>query len=121
MINGHGYPKRHYDRDCHKASKLVHVCDVFDALRTRRPYRDAWESAKALSYLEERAGTEFEPEAATAFVAMMRKAESGIQLSPMPEAPGNATTIAGQPAADSTAQSAGTTSMPLGKPPEGAS
>ena len=121
MINGHGYPKRHYDRDCHKASKLVHVCDVFDALRTRRPYRDAWESAKALSYIEERAGTEFEPEAATAFVTMMRKAESGIQLSPMPEAPGNATPSVGQPAADSTAQSAVTTSMPLGKPPEGAS
>ena len=90
MINGHGYPKRHYDRDCHKASKLVHVCDVFDALRTRRPYREAWEATRALEYLEERAGTEFEPEAATAFVAMMRKAESGIQLSPMPEAPADA-------------------------------
>jgi putative nucleotidyltransferase with HDIG domain len=86
MINGHGYPKQHYDRDCHKASKLVHVCDVFDALRTRRPYRDAWESERVLTYLEERAGTEFEPEAATAFVAMMRKAESGIQRSPIPEA-----------------------------------
>jgi putative nucleotidyltransferase with HDIG domain len=86
MINGHGYPKQHYDRDCHKASKLVHVCDVFDALRTRRPYRDAWESERVLTYIEERAGTEFEPEAATAFVAMMRKAESGIQLSPIPDA-----------------------------------
>ena len=95
MINGHGYPKRHYDRDCHKASKLVHVCDVFDALRTRRPYRDAWESARALTYIEERAGTEFEPEAATAFVTMMRKAESGIQLSPMPEAAENAATPLG--------------------------
>jgi putative two-component system response regulator len=95
MINGHGYPKRHYDRDCHKASKLVHVCDVFDALRTRRPYRDAWESARTLIYIEERAGTEFEPEAATAFVAMMRKAESGIQLSPMPETAGNASAPVG--------------------------
>jgi putative nucleotidyltransferase with HDIG domain len=92
MINGHGYPKRHYARDCHKASKLVHVCDVFDALRTRRPYREAWESERALTYIEERAGTEFEPEAATAFVTMMRKAESGIQLSPMPEPAANADT-----------------------------
>ncbi|MEO7823363.1 MAG: HD domain-containing phosphohydrolase, partial [Gemmatimonadaceae bacterium] len=48
MINGHGYPKLHYPRDCHKASKLIHVCDVYDALRTRRPYRDAWESQKIL-------------------------------------------------------------------------
>jgi putative nucleotidyltransferase with HDIG domain len=92
MINGHGYPKRHYARDCHKASKLVHVCDVFDALRTRRPYREAWESERALTYIEERAGTEFEPEAATAFVTMMRKAENGIQLSPMPEPAANADT-----------------------------
>jgi putative nucleotidyltransferase with HDIG domain len=84
MINGQGYPRQHYRRDCHKASKLVHVCDVFDALRTRRPYRDAWESSRVLGYIEERAGTEFEPDAAAAFVAMMRKAEKGIQLSPMP-------------------------------------
>ena len=72
MINGHGYPVHHYRRDCHKASKLVHVCDVYDALRTRRPYRDAWEAERVLTYLEERAGTEFEPEAATAFVTLMR-------------------------------------------------
>lgn len=101
MINGHGYPKRHYDRDCHKASKVVHVCDVFDALRTRRPYRDAWETARVLTYIEERAGTEFEPEAATTFVAMMRKAESGIQLSPMPEAAGGTAAPVATPAPDS--------------------
>lgn len=83
MINGHGYPTCHYRRDCHKASKLVHVCDVYDALRTRRPYRDAWDAERVLTYLEERAGTEFEPEAALAFVRMMRKVENGIQRSPL--------------------------------------
>jgi putative nucleotidyltransferase with HDIG domain len=119
MINGHGYPKRHYDRDCHKASKLVHVCDVFDALRTRRPYREAWESTRALGYIEERAGTEFEPEAATAFVAMMRKAEGGIQLSPMPGALENAAATVVQGAAGSTAQQTATTSGPTGRNPEG--
>jgi putative nucleotidyltransferase with HDIG domain len=90
MINGHGYPACHYHRDCHKASKLVHVCDVYDALRTRRPYRDAWESERVLKYIEERAGTEFEPEAANAFVGMMRKVEGGIQRSEMPSANGAA-------------------------------
>jgi putative nucleotidyltransferase with HDIG domain len=119
MINGHGYPKRHYDRDCHKASKLVHVCDVFDALRTRRPYRDAWESERALTYIEERAGTEFEPEAATAFVTMMRKAESGIQLSPMPEATESAVTVPSNGAIDAAPRQTATTSAPLGKNPEG--
>ena len=83
MINGQGYPTRHYHRPCHKASNLVHVCDVYDALRTKRPYRDAWEAQRVLTYIEERAGTEFEPEIANHFVKMMRKLESGIQLSPL--------------------------------------
>jgi putative two-component system response regulator len=97
MINGQGYPQHHYRRDCHKASKLVHVCDVFDALRTRRPYRDAWESQRVLTYIEERAGTEFEPAAATAFIAMMRKVEQGIQLSPIPATNGTAAATAPAP------------------------
>jgi putative nucleotidyltransferase with HDIG domain len=111
MINGHGYPTCHYRRDCHKASKLVHVCDVYDALRTKRPYRDAWEAERVLTYVEERAGTEFEPEAASAFVRMMRKAEHGIQMSPLP--PTNGAT----PAGDGAAPPAGGTVPP--KPPEG--
>ena len=86
MINGLGYPTRHYHRGCHKASNLVHVCDVYDALRTRRPYRDSWESERVLTYIEERAGTEFEPDMATAFLKMMRKVEGGIQRSPVPPA-----------------------------------
>ena len=73
MLNGGGYPCLHYGRDCHRASRLVHVCDVYDALRTRRPYRDAWESERALEYLESRAGTEFDPDVARAFCAMMRQ------------------------------------------------
>ena len=72
MLDGGGYPKPHFGRCCHHASELVHVCDVYDALRTHRPYRAAWESAKALGYIEERAGTEFEPKVATAFVEMVR-------------------------------------------------
>lgn len=82
MINGQGYPQVQYCRSCHSASQLVHVCDVYDALRTRRPYREAWESEKTLSYIEERAGTEFEPEAARSFVAMMRHWDK--RVSPMP-------------------------------------
>ena len=52
---------RHAPRDTHYGSRLVHVCDVYDALRTRRPYRDAWESEEALQYIEQRAGLEFDP------------------------------------------------------------
>jgi putative nucleotidyltransferase with HDIG domain len=72
MLNGGGYPKFSYARDCHRASKLVHVCDVYDALRTDRPYRDAWPADKVLAYLEERSGIEFDGSIAHAFTRMMR-------------------------------------------------
>jgi len=75
MINGGGYPDRHFRCDCHKASTLVHVCDVYDALRTKRPYRDAWEPAATLAYIERGVGTEFDADVAKAFIAMMEKWE----------------------------------------------
>jgi putative nucleotidyltransferase with HDIG domain len=78
MINGGGYPVLHYARDCHHASKLVHVCDVYDALRTRRPYRDAWSFEKTLGYLQERSGLEFDTELTTAFIRMMRQWEPQV-------------------------------------------
>jgi putative nucleotidyltransferase with HDIG domain len=80
MLNGGGYPALHYGRECHRASRLVHVCDVYDALRTRRPYRDAWESERALSYIESRAGTEFDPDVAAAFCSMMRRLDRRLVI-----------------------------------------
>jgi putative nucleotidyltransferase with HDIG domain len=78
MIDGGGYPPLRYRRDCHYASRIIHVCDVYDALRTRRPYREAWEAPRVLAYIEERAGTEFDPTIAPAFVRMMHQWESRV-------------------------------------------
>src|SRR5438552_407723 len=80
MLNGDGYPTFQFRRDCHEGSKLVHVCDVYDALRTNRPYREAWPQSKTLSYIEDRAGTEFDPELAGAFVRMMRQFEPQVAV-----------------------------------------
>ncbi|MGH7530519.1 MAG: HD-GYP domain-containing protein, partial [Gemmatimonadales bacterium] len=95
MINGGGYPTRHYGLGCHPASNLVHVCDVFDALRTRRPYREAWGFEQALSYLEERRGLEFEADLVTAFVQMMRHWEPQVAVLPEPAPPGGVPTAPG--------------------------
>jgi putative nucleotidyltransferase with HDIG domain len=78
MIDGRGYPTLRYRRDCHYASRIIHVCDVYDALRTRRPYREAWEAPRVLAYIEERAGPEFDPTLAPAFVRMMQQWESRV-------------------------------------------
>ena len=80
MLNGDGYPKLKVRRDCHRASKLVHVCDVYDALRTNRPYREAWPQERALAYVEARAGTEFDAELAGAFLRMMRRWEPQVAV-----------------------------------------
>jgi putative nucleotidyltransferase with HDIG domain len=78
MHDGGGYPGLHYCRTCHTASRLAHVCDVYDALRTHRPYRAAWSSESVLAYIAERAGTEFDPGVAHAFVRMMRQWEPRV-------------------------------------------
>jgi len=79
MIDGGGYPRRRIARKCHCASTLVHVCDVYDALRTHRPYRVAWETSAVLDYIEQGAGTDFDPEIARTFVDLMRRMEDRIE------------------------------------------
>jgi putative two-component system response regulator len=53
---------------------------VYDALRTRRPYREAWESERALEYIESRAGTEFDPDVVRPFISMMRQLDRRLVI-----------------------------------------
>ncbi|HSU94668.1 MAG TPA: HD domain-containing phosphohydrolase [Gemmatimonadaceae bacterium] len=78
LPGGQGYPTPHFERECHYASKLVQVCDCYDALRTRRFHRGAWTPESALRYVEDKAGTVFDAEIAKAFVTMMRRWERRI-------------------------------------------
>jgi len=81
-LDGGGYPKLHDARGAQYASRIVHVCDVYDALRTTRPYRHAWESERTMAYISERSGDEFDSEIARSFIAMMRKWDSQVALIP---------------------------------------
>ena len=65
-----GYPGFAFPRTTHYASRIVHVCDIYDALCSRRPYRDAWSREKALALIQSVAGTELDPAIAAAFVKM---------------------------------------------------
>ena len=80
MLNGEGYPRPHLARSTHSASEVVHICDVFDALRTDRPYREAWPLADVLLYLENNTGTMFAQELVRPFVTMIRKNEAAVAV-----------------------------------------
>jgi putative nucleotidyltransferase with HDIG domain len=77
-MNGSGYPSFDYPRQCHQASNLVHVCDVYDALRTDRPYRDAWSRDRVMDFIRQKAGEEFDPDLAGAFLRMLEQWETRI-------------------------------------------
>ncbi|MEP6690293.1 MAG: HD domain-containing phosphohydrolase [Gemmatimonadaceae bacterium] len=77
--DGTGYPQARVPRTPHYASRLIRVCDVYDALRTERPFRPAWASETALYYIELYAGTEFDPDVAQTFCGMLRKVERQLK------------------------------------------
>ena len=46
------------------------MVDVYDALRSDRPYRAAWPEEKVREYIREQAGKHFDPKAVDAFMRM---------------------------------------------------
>jgi HD-GYP domain-containing protein (c-di-GMP phosphodiesterase class II) len=76
--DGAGYPRLNYPREAHLLSRVVAVCDAFDALLAPRPDRAARDPATALLELERSAVTQFDPRVVSAFSdVMMRAAASG--------------------------------------------
>jgi len=83
FLNGEGYPSLTFPRACHFASRIVHVCDIYDALCTNRPYRQAWAPEQTLAYIVEQSGRELDPQVVDAFVAMI--SEAMVQRIPVAE------------------------------------
>jgi HD-GYP domain-containing protein (c-di-GMP phosphodiesterase class II) len=72
-LDGSGYPPRIFPRSPHPVSQLVQICDVFDALRTRRPFRGPWPAEKIILHLNEGAGNRFHSATVESFVSMIRQ------------------------------------------------
>lgn len=66
--DGSGYPQGLSGNDIPLAARIVAVADVFDALTTVRPYKDAWSVEKALGYIKRMAGTHFDPKCVVALL-----------------------------------------------------
>ncbi|MFM5523922.1 HD-GYP domain-containing protein, partial [Aeromonas jandaei] len=47
-------------------ARIVAVIDVFDALLSKRPYKEPWTLAQTMEYIHSRAGTQFDPLVVTA-------------------------------------------------------
>jgi len=71
--DGSGYPEGKKGEEIPVAARIVTVADVFDALTTRRPYKEAWPEENALNELVGQKGKAFEPRIVDAFVALFQE------------------------------------------------
>ncbi len=70
--DGSGYPRGLKGEAIPLAVRIFAVVDVYDALTSSRPYREAWSKEKTLEYITERRGTEFDPQVVDAFLKMIQ-------------------------------------------------
>jgi PAS domain S-box-containing protein/putative nucleotidyltransferase with HDIG domain len=65
--DGTGYPRGMRREEIPIAARLFSVADVWDALRSDRPYRKAWDANKVMEYLREQSGKHFDPDVLDVF------------------------------------------------------
>jgi diguanylate cyclase (GGDEF)-like protein/putative nucleotidyltransferase with HDIG domain len=81
-IDGKGYPDGLAGDDIPLPSRIIFVCDAFDAMTSDRPYAKARTHAEALAELRRNAGTQFDPAAVEALVRVLEelsRAEPGVR------------------------------------------
>lgn len=69
--DGSGYPRGLEGEQIPLSARIFAVVDVYDALTSARPYREAWTNKKALNYISENAGEHFDPEVVEVFLKEM--------------------------------------------------
>jgi PAS domain S-box-containing protein/putative nucleotidyltransferase with HDIG domain len=69
--DGSGYPQGLKGYQIPLSARIFAVVDVWDALRSDRPYRPAWTEDKALEYIKASAGTHFDPQVVEVFLGQL--------------------------------------------------
>jgi HD-GYP domain-containing protein (c-di-GMP phosphodiesterase class II) len=59
-LDGTGYPRGLGGQSLDLETRIMAVCDVYDALLSQRVYRDAWSETAALELLRGQSGTAFD-------------------------------------------------------------
>jgi len=70
--DGTGYPDGKHGEEISLAARIVAVADVFDALTSKRPYKEAWSSERGIAAIEADSGKHFDPAIVAAFVSLYR-------------------------------------------------
>jgi len=65
--DGEGYPDRLAGKDIPLGSRVIFICDAYNAMTEGRPYRPPLSSEQALEELHRAGGTQFDPELVRAF------------------------------------------------------
>lgn len=65
--NGGGYPHGLVADRIPLAGRIVAVADVFDALASKRPYKEAWAVDSAFDYIQQHSAVQFDPRCVEAF------------------------------------------------------
>jgi diguanylate cyclase (GGDEF)-like protein/PAS domain S-box-containing protein len=82
-FDGTGYPDKLAGEDIPLESRIIAVCDAYDAMVSDRPYRAPLTSVQALAELRRCSGTQFDPEVVDVFGEVL--AERELRLSGLPE------------------------------------
>ena len=73
--DGRGYPDGRAGEEIPLAARIFAVVDVWDALTSDRPYREAWSRAETLAHLKEQSGRHFDPRVVEAFLELEASGE----------------------------------------------
>jgi HD-GYP domain-containing protein (c-di-GMP phosphodiesterase class II) len=84
-LDGSGYPRGLGAEDLNLETRVLAACDVFDALISKRVYREAWTVDDALDLLRRESGTTFDPRCVAA-IERIEMPESG-RPAPLPQEP----------------------------------
>jgi putative nucleotidyltransferase with HDIG domain len=76
-LDGTGYPRGLGAPDLDIETRILAVCDVFDALLSKRVYRDAWRLEDALELISREAGTKFDPACVEALERVIGREQDG--------------------------------------------
>jgi PAS domain S-box-containing protein/putative nucleotidyltransferase with HDIG domain len=69
--DGTGYPRGIKEMEIPLAARVFAIIDVYDALRSNRPYRKAWSKRKTVKYINEQSGIHFDPRVVEVFLELV--------------------------------------------------